>query len=85
MFLYVSDTICVSAQDRTGSAEAPVAAQLMHVLICDMIKRNESDVGDIVFELLAKNSVHILLFYIVFSIGIFFITRCPILMRFASK
>ena len=31
-------------------------------LICDMIKRNESDVGDFVFEILAKKSVQIPLF-----------------------
>ena len=67
MFLYVSDTICVSAQDRTGSAEAPVAAQLMHVLICDMIKRNESDVGDIVFELVAK-TIFIFFCFILFLV-----------------
>ena len=36
---------------------------------CDMIKRNESDVGDI-----GKNSVQILLFYVVFSIDKFFLT-----------
>ena len=43
--------------------------------ICDMIKRNESDVGDVVFEILAnKNSVQISLFYIVFSIVKSFIT-----------
>ena len=40
--------------------------------ICDMIKRNESDVRDI-----GKNSVPIPLFYIVFSIDKFFITLQP--------
>ena len=31
------------------------------IMICDMIKRNESDVGNIVFEIMAK-TVQILLF-----------------------
>ena len=42
-----------------------------------MIKRNESDVCDIGFEILAKNSVPIPLFYIVFSIDKLFITLQP--------
>ena len=47
--------------------------------ICDMIERNESDVGDVIFEILGKNSVQIplfypLWFYIVFSIDKSFIT-----------
>ena len=41
--------------------------------ICDMIKRNESNVGDVVFEILAK-SVQIPVFQIVFSIVKSFIT-----------
>ena len=35
-------------------------------VICDMIKRNESDVGDIVFEILAKKEDKFFC-YIVFS------------------
>ena len=42
--------------------------------ICDMIKRNESNVGDSVFGDIGKNSVQISLFYIVFSIDKSFIT-----------
>ena len=39
--------------------------EIHKLLTCDMIKRNESDVEDIVFEI-GKNSVQIPLFYIVF-------------------
>ena len=42
-----------------------------------MIKRNESDVGDIGFEILAKTRVPFPLFYIVFSIDEFFMTLQP--------
>ena len=31
-------------------------------VICDMIKRNESDVGDVVFEILAKTGFKFLCF-----------------------
>ena len=49
--------------------------QLLNTLtICDTIKRNESDVGDVVLEIIGKNSVQIPLFHIVFSIAKFFIT-----------
>ena len=41
-----------------------------HIYICDMIKRNESDVGHIVIEILAK-TVFIFLRFIVFSIDKF--------------
>ena len=40
--------------------------------ICDKIKGNESDVGDVVFEILAKT-----VGYIVFSIDKFFATLYP--------
>ena len=43
-------------------------------IICDMIKRNDSDVSDIAFEIFAKTG-QILLLYIVFSIDKFFITH----------
>ena len=42
--------------------------------MCDTIKRNESDVGDVVFETIGKNSIQIPLFHIVFSIAKFFLT-----------
>ena len=45
--------------------------------ISDMIKRNESDVGDIGFEILSKTVFQFLCFYIVFSIDKFFITLQP--------
>ena len=35
---------------------------LFHVIICDMIKRNESDFGDVVFEILAKTVFKFLCF-----------------------
>ena len=41
-----------------------------------MIKRNESDVGHIVFEIFGKNSVQILSFHIVFKIDDFFDVHC---------
>ena len=44
------------------------------MIICDMIKRNESDVGDIVFEILAKTVVKFFLFDIVFIIDKFIMT-----------
>ena len=56
--------------------------------ICDMIKGNESDVGDIVLEILAKKEVKFFCFYIVFSADKSFLTlqpRHPICMGFASK
>ena len=43
----------------------------MNIIICDMIKRNESDVGHIIFEILL---CFILFLAPVFSIGKFFIT-----------
>ena len=43
--------------------------------ICDMIKRNESDVGDVVFKILAKTVVRFLCF--VFGIDKSFITLEP--------
>ena len=46
------------------------------IRICDMVKRNEADVGHIVFEILA-NTVFKFLFYIVFSIDKFIITLQP--------
>ena len=39
-----------------------------------MIKGNESDVADIVFEILAKKVFKFLLFYIVFSVDILLLT-----------
>ena len=55
-----------------------------HILpICDMVKKNESDVGDVVFEILAKT---VFKFHIVFSIvKSFYVTRYPIVMGLASK
>ena len=44
------------------------------MIICDMVKRNELDVGHIVFEILAKTAFKFLLFYIVFNIEEFIIT-----------
>ena len=41
---------------------------------CDMIKRNESDIGDVGLEISAKTVLKFLLFYIVFSIVKSFIT-----------
>ena len=37
-------------------------------IICDMIKGNESDVADIVFEILAKKEFIFLFFNVVFSV-----------------
>ena len=31
-----------------------ISQQCIHIMICDMIKRNESDVDNAVFEILAK-------------------------------
>ena len=54
-----------------------------------MMKGNESDVANIVFEISKwKGSIQILLFYIVFSLDKLLITLStgyPILMWFASK
>ena len=47
---------------------------LMDLTICEMIKRNESDVANIVFEILAKKRVQIPLFDIVFCIDKLLIT-----------
>ena len=49
-----------------------LAALLFIPYICDMIKGNESDVADIVFEILAKKEIP--LFYIVFSVDKLFVT-----------
>ena len=42
---------------------------ICYVMICDMIKRNESDVGDIVFEILPK-TVFKFLCFILFLIAL---------------
>ena len=62
------------------------------MLICDMIKRNESDVGHVVFEILAKTVFTLIpLFYCFQQIDKFFITldnqisNSPIIMGFASN
>ena len=46
------------------------------IYICDMIKGNESDVGNIDFELQAKRG-QILMFYIVFEFKELFISLQP--------
>ena len=38
-------------------------------LICDMIKRNESDVGDVVFEILAKTVFKFLCFILLLAMS----------------
>ena len=55
--------------------------------ICDMIKRNESDVGDVVFEILAKTVFKFLYFilFLALSIRRNSVTRYPIVTGFASK
>ena len=45
--------------------------------ICDMIKRNESDVGDVVLEILAKTSVRFLCFILFLALTKSFITLEP--------
>ena len=37
--------------------------------ICDMIKRNESDVGEVVFEILAKTVVKFLCFILFLALS----------------
>ena len=49
--------------------------------ICDMIKRNKSDVGDVDFEILAKTVLKFLCFILFHNS----LTRYPIVMGFASK
>ena len=39
-----------------------------HIFICDMIKRNELDVGHIVFEILAKTVFKFLCFILLLSL-----------------
>ena len=56
------------------------------LLICDMIKRNESDVGDVVFEILAKTVFKFLYFILFLALSNHnSVTRYPIVKRFASK
>ena len=55
--------------------------------ICDMIKGNESDDGNINFELQAKRGNKFLCFtlFLILKIVRFYGTRCPIEMGFGSK
>ena len=47
---------------------AVMQLKLINFVICDMIKGNESDVADIVFEILAKKELKFFLFYVVFTV-----------------
>ena len=49
--------------------------------ICDMIKRNESDVGNVVLEIIGKNNVQIPFVKILHNS----VTRYPIVVGFGSK
>ena len=54
-------------------------------VICDMIKRNESDVGHIDFEILAKTVFKFLFFIVFLQILHNSLTRYLIVMGFGSK
>ena len=58
-----------------------------YVTLCDMIKRNESDVGRIVFEILAKTVFKFLCFILFLHCQILHnpVTRYPIVMGISSK
>ena len=49
--------------------ETVLVLQILYEHICDMIKRNESDVGDIVFEILAKTVFKFLSFILFLAVS----------------
>ena len=69
MYLAQPALLCIAATHPMHSEVPKLHFEIGIFTICDMIKRNELDVGHFVFEILAKT-----LFYIVFSIDKFLIT-----------
>ena len=58
-----------AAEEEASKMEAIKKKEESKYSICDMIKRNESDVGDVVFEILAKTVFKFLCFIVFLALS----------------